>query len=377
MKELYKTLEMLLQNTSDEKAKNDLSQIFGEYYQQFPEKYSKKFDGFIEQNNKFKNKQNNSNSKDDEQSENLPKISLPNIQKITEMLETSLILPMLATDLMNCLHSSDDNEVDTKQLAKFIAQEQPVVIRVLRIANSPFYGLSRQVDSLETAIVVLGIRTIRTLVLNVTVVASLKPPTCELFDCEAFWQHSLAVAVASRLIARLYGGSSELAFTAGLLHDIGRLALAGCFQQEYNHVLKYKQAHNCTLLDAENLILNLTHQQIGKILAKNWRLPKSLEAVISFHHLPTLLQTKLQEKQNISDKLKTELLEFCDIVHLANIFTTLMKLPTNQKNEFVNILAVDGKSWERFTSKVKIEKILDLLPKIEQDFEEISQALLG
>ena len=54
-----------------------------------------------------------------------------------------------------------------------------------------------------------------------------------------------------------------------------------------------------------------------------------------------------------------------------------MKLPTNQKNEFVNILAVDGKSWERFTSKVKIEKILDLLPKIEQDFEEISQALLG
>ena len=109
MKELYKTLEMLLQNTSDEKAKNDLSQIFGEYYQQFPEKYSQKFDGFIEQNNKFKNKQNNSNSKDDEQSENLPKISLPNIQKITEMLETSLILPMLATDLMNCLHSSDDN----------------------------------------------------------------------------------------------------------------------------------------------------------------------------------------------------------------------------------------------------------------------------
>ena len=72
---------MLLQNTSDEKAKNDLSQIFGEYYQQFPEKYSQKFDGFIEQNNKFKNKQNNSNSKDDEQSENLPKISLPNIQK--------------------------------------------------------------------------------------------------------------------------------------------------------------------------------------------------------------------------------------------------------------------------------------------------------
>ena len=64
-------------------------------------------------------------------------------------------------------------------------------------------------------------------------------------------------------------------------------------------------------------------------------------------------------------------------MHLANIFTTLMKLPTNQKNEFVNILAVDGKSWERFTSKVKIEKILDLLPKIEQDFEEISQALLG
>ena len=149
MKELYKTLEMLLQNTSDEKAKNDLSKIFGEYYQQFPEKYSQKFDGFIEQNNKFKNKQNNSNSKDDEQSENLPKISLPNIHKITEMLETSLILPMLATDLMNCLHSSDDNEVDTKQLAKFIAQEQPVVIRVLRIANSPLSGLNTGPTSKE------------------------------------------------------------------------------------------------------------------------------------------------------------------------------------------------------------------------------------
>lgn len=375
MDNLTQTLEILLQHTEEGDSKRDLIAIFGEYYRRFPGNFSEKFSDVIRKSQKLskfrqnnpENSENSQNSDATDKSDVLPKINLPSIHKITEMLETSLVLPMLANDLMVYLHSGDDNNVDTKQLAKFIAKEQPIVIRVLRVANSPFYGLSRQVDSLETAIMVLGVRTIRTLVLSVNLINSLQPTTCELFNCDNFWQHSLAVAVASLQIAKLFGDSSELAFTAGLLHDIGRLALADCFHQEYNHVLKYQREQSCTLLQAENLILNINHQQIGKILAKNWRLPESLSSVIYFHHTPSQL-----------DKDAANLRELCDIVHLANIFVALLKLPKTQDDkDLFTTSALDEACWGRLLKKVQPDDILKILPKIEQDFEEISQALLG
>lgn len=374
---LSQTLQGLLQHTTDGNFKDDLIQIFSQYYLQFPQKFNEKFADFRKRNNSIFNifKKNNDAKKTDENSD--VKVNLPNIQKITEMLETSLMLPLLATDLMTCLHK-EANDIDTKTLAKFIAQEQPVVIRVLRVANSPFYGLSRQVDSLETAIMVLGIRTIRTLVLSITMIGSLQPTTCELFNCDTFWQHSLAVGVISRQLAKFFGDSPELAFTAGLLHDIGRLALAGCFKQEYNQALKYQQQRGCTLLNAEISVLNITHQQIGGILAKNWRLPESLSSVINFHHTPSRI-SQLQQNQNQDQKTNANLLQLCDIVHLANILTALLKLPEEQNDIDLDfpISELDETTWDRLSSKIKPSDILKLLPKIEQDFTEISQALLG
>lgn len=371
--DITKTLKNLLQHSDNGKFKNDLIQIFTQYYQKFPQKYYQRFSNKIIKNNDFTINMNATNLQN---KNNLyEQIDLQNIHKITEILESSLVLPMLATDLLETFNKDNEDKIEIQRLAKFIAQEQSVVIRMLRVANSPFYGLSRQVDSLETAIMILGFRKIKTLILSISIIKALQPNTCELFNCQTFWQHSLAVALASRKIATIFGYGAELAFTAGLLHDIGRLALASCFQQEYQQTLAYQQEQNCALLTAENLILNITHPQIGEILAKNWRLPESLSTVIHFHHTPSRL---LQLNRNQNQKTNTNLLQLCDIVHLANIITSLLSLE-NSENFLTNsaLSVLDETTWLRISSKIKTTDMLELLPQIEQDFTEISQIVLG
>ena len=195
-------------------------------------------------------------------------------------------LPSLPAVVLELLASLDDEDADTEVLARKISQDQGLVVKTLRVANSSFYGLQGQVETIQDALVVLGFRQLRTLVVAASVNARIPGAEQDPALNRAFWQHGLLVGLCARQLAGACGRNAEGAFTAGLLHDLGRMALGGCFAAEYREVEVYRKAQDCYALEAEAAVLGIDHAAVGGALAERWNLPLSLRQAIALHHAP-------------------------------------------------------------------------------------------
>ena len=131
-------------------------------------------------------------------------------------------LPSLPVAVTELLASFDNEEVEISRIAQLIARDQALTARVLRVANSSFYGLQSRVSTINEAVVVLGFRAVRSMVLAVGLSARFSAAHCGGFDPSAQLRHGVGVGLAARVLARLSGHNPELAFTGGILHDIGQ-----------------------------------------------------------------------------------------------------------------------------------------------------------
>lgn len=195
-------------------------------------------------------------------------------------------LPSLPAVVVELLQSLGNEDVDTAQLAQQIARDQALVAKMLRVANSSFYGLQGKVNSIGDAIVVLGLRGVRTLATAAAVTGAFGSGQHPGFDFRIFWRHSIAIALCARALARHMKMSEDNAFTAGLLHDIGRLVLASCYPRQLAAVLAFQHENDCLLLDAEHAVLGIDHAQIGQVLTERWKFPPLMCEVIARHHQP-------------------------------------------------------------------------------------------
>lgn len=193
-------------------------------------------------------------------------------------------LPSLPTVVLKVLQTFQQDNPDVDVLVREIGQDQGLATRVLRLANSPFYGLQTKVGTLNDAMTVLGFRNVRAAVAGVAVMRCFAHNNYPGFDAAAFWNHCTAVALASRTIARLSRQSEELAFTAGLLHDIGALALLTGFPDPMAEVFAYAKAHDCLLREAERDVLGLDHAVVGDALLRHWRFPDAICQGVLGHH---------------------------------------------------------------------------------------------
>lgn len=193
-------------------------------------------------------------------------------------------LPALPDVVLKVLQSFEQEDPDIDRLANEIGHDQALAARVLRLANSPFYGLQTRVGTLHDAITVLGFRNVRAAVAGVAVTRCFAHNHYPDFDMAAFWMHCTAVAVASRTIARLSRQPEELAFTAGLVHDIGALALLTAFPAEMAAVLAYARQHDCNLREAERDVLGLDHAAVGDALLRHWHFPEAICLAVRGHH---------------------------------------------------------------------------------------------
>lgn len=192
-------------------------------------------------------------------------------------------LPGVATEL---ILSFEQQTVDIQDLAQKIALDPSLSAATLRLANSSFYGLRGKVATLADAIMVLGLRQLRTLVVTAAVVGRLPAPAPHIFNIDAFWRHSVGTALAARQLATHIGASGELAYIAGLLHDIGRLALASCFPDAFAEVTAYRSEYDCYLLEAEGNVLGLDHTIAGRLMTEHWHFPASIQDAVAGHHAP-------------------------------------------------------------------------------------------
>jgi putative nucleotidyltransferase with HDIG domain len=159
---------------------------------------------------------------------------------------------------------------------------------MIRLANSAFYGIPRNISSVTSAVVVLGFNTIRSLVLSASVAKMFNGQ--HTVDIDRFWKHSVVTAMASKMIVRHLMAvrmmDPESAFCAGVLHDIGMLIFSQYMPEDYAKVCEHAKANNMPLIEAEDKVLGVNHAQMGKILADRWSLPLDLENAIVFHHTP-------------------------------------------------------------------------------------------
>lgn len=196
-------------------------------------------------------------------------------------------LPALPSVLDAVLSSFADDDVDIGQICKQIACDQALTARLLRVANSSFYGLQCRVATINDAVVVLGFRAVRSMVLTLSVNAAFRADACPGFDPLAYTRHCVGVGLAARAIGEATGRSADLAFAGGILHDIGKLVLASLYASEYAAVLAYRAEHDCPLLLAERDILGLDHGVVGGLLVETWNFPAILGSAIAEHHAPS------------------------------------------------------------------------------------------
>ncbi len=192
-------------------------------------------------------------------------------------------LPQITQRILTAL----GEDVSAKKLEEIISEDQALAARLLKLANSPLYAGANPVTSLRQAIVRLGMGEVRNVVLTTAMRYVLKPSaTYKKFDITRLWIHAIGVARAVFLLAQEEGFSDpENSYTAGLLHDIGRLALTVFFPEEFLQILALREAKDLSFHEAE-IELGLSHAEIGAMVAEKWRFSEELIQAIRFHHQP-------------------------------------------------------------------------------------------
>lgn len=221
-------------------------------------------------------------------------------------------LPEVVNDLILAMGRED---LSMDEFALRLSRDQALAAKTLRLANSSFYGMPRQVASIHEAVVVLGMRTVRSVVLAASVASSFKREQCPGFAFDDFWRHSLGTALCAKALAQHTDLNDEIAFTIGLIHDIGRLALVAASGELYAEVLKHRELHDCLLLESERAVLGTEHDAIGRQVAEHWRFaPQIVDAVAQHHRPPDSSRASLVGLVHVADNMAHAL----DFNHDAN-----------------------------------------------------------
>ena len=199
--------------------------------------------------------------------------------------------------------------------ASLIESDPSMSTRVLRVANSSFYGLATKVDNILRALTLIGTTATHNLVLATALLTVFRNLPLGAVSMRSFWEHGLACAVAARLIARLGGRANpEHAYLAGLLHDIGRLPLYILEPLDMGAALQAHRERQGHLHDLEQQYLGIDHTELGAILLAHWQLPEVFRSAVSDHHAPWRASRSSPETA---------------VVHVADLIVNSLRLGTS------------------------------------------------
>ncbi len=195
-------------------------------------------------------------------------------------------MPLLPHVVARILQISGDESTTVREISQVIGGDPRLTGQLLRIVNSAYFGFSRRIATIPEATVILGTQAIRNLIIGAAV-SNFFGGKSKLLDRARLWRHSLACAIAARKVAeRVSGLDGEEAFTAGLLHDFGRLALERHLADYYARALQKAREGGSALLAAEEQTLGMSHAWLSGWLARKWNLPSVLGEAMSWHHQP-------------------------------------------------------------------------------------------
>jgi putative nucleotidyltransferase with HDIG domain len=212
-------------------------------------------------------------------------------------------LPGFSSTMTKIIDLANDPTSQPKDLVQAISLDPILTAKILKLINSAYFGMSSEVVSVNRAVILLGLNTIKNLALSSAIASALRIQNRHApFTNEQFWEHNLACGVGSKLLAQKMGINKmnwEEYFICGLLHDIGKIIFVELFPEEYRDFLdELKEKDRPDILEEEEKTFGTTHPEIGVIIAEKWKLPQLLVEAIREHHNPNL-----NDPQNLSHRV--------------------------------------------------------------------------
>src|SRR5213080_4144684 len=193
-------------------------------------------------------------------------------------------LPSLPAIAMQVLDLAQRDEVDIAEIARVISKDPAMSSKILRTVNSSFYGRPQSISTISHALVILGLQSVKTLVLGFSLVSNLTKNKSRGFKHLTYWRRSIYAATAARTIAaKINLVQQEEAFLATLLADIGMLVLDQVLGEPYGDTYAKAESHDL-LPEIERADLGMTHAEVGGVLTEQWKLPPLLSVPIKHHH---------------------------------------------------------------------------------------------
>ena len=231
------------------------------------------------------------------------------MSKITveEILQKVNAIPAFPATVVRLIKMMDSPEVSVSEIKDVIRADEGLTVKLLRVANSAFYRGRREIKTIEDAVIVLGLRTVKSMIFSVTVSPVLSKELSG-YDLgkEALWRQSQLSAITAQTIAQKCKFKEiDLAYTAGLLKDVGKVVLDEYVKNNFDEVMKEVEEKNMAFIEAESDVLGFTHAEVGAKIAERWNLPPEIVEVIRYHHEPSkaVLNPKLAMICHLADDL--------------------------------------------------------------------------
>ena len=254
-------------------------------------------------------------------------------------------LPMTVTKVMAVTGNPESSAHD---LMKAILPDPSMCAAILKIANSAFFGMPGEVSTIEKAVVVLGFDEIHNIVIGKAVFASFQALNRNnRHSIQAFWEHSFTCGLAAKILAEHLAYSPSEFFIAGLIHDIGKLAMLITFPHDYSPLLQLSEPNQFCSIIKENEIFSISHDEIGKRLLRRWLFPEPLIMAIGYHHSPQMAPVH---------KIFPLIVQMADILSL--IYCSPEKLTADDVTTiFKDFLPENLQMWKNNNLPWELEKI--------------------
>lgn len=239
-----------------------------------------------------------------------------NSEKLETILQKFDRLPSIPGVAIKLIEAIQKPDPDVREIARLISSDAALSAKVLKIINSPFYGLVNKITSIDQAIKLLGLNTVKNLSLSLILKTSFLKKGPSSLDLGSFWKDSLVGAVAAKLLAeRTKIKNFEDAFFLGLLENIGSLTLAYLLPDQYSVVLSEIQSKKVSSKDAENQVFGFNHMDVGALLTQSWGLPESFYIPIQHHHAI----------ENLPESCSPDIRARATMLHLSSLYIELFK----------------------------------------------------
>jgi len=271
-------------------------------------------------------------------------------------------LPAIFTRLQNAIQ---DPSTDAADVAKIIENDQSLTLRLLKTVNSAAFGLNSKVDSVERAIALLGFDEVSQIVLAASLIQS-SPQSSKgrPFNMEKFWKHCIGVGVSARVLAQHIDGLPkdirQSTFTAGLVHDIGKLVMLQLFEDDFARAMDVCRMEKCNLLSAEKIIFDFNHCDAGSYLLDIWNMPRNMVKAVELHHSPEDLV------------IEDESFLFVALVHIADALTHFLEIGSGG-DPFIP--EVSEQAWR--TLAIPEKDVPRVLNTIQQAYQEVYKVIFS